>query len=187
MIPIPGVVIALLTFPGVIVHESAHLLFCKLRRVAVFEVCFFRVPPVDQWFSGVPIGYVMHEKPADFTSSFLISVGPFIVNSLLCVFFTFPAFFPIRMHNEFDPLSCFFLWLGVSIGMHAFPSMGDATVLWNEAKAAAARGNLLAIASFPLVVLILIANVGSIFWLDALYGVAIGLGVPELFVKYLDS
>ena len=32
MIPIPGILIALATFPGVIVHEAAHMLFCKLRR-----------------------------------------------------------------------------------------------------------------------------------------------------------
>jgi hypothetical protein len=186
VIPIPGVLIALATFPGVIVHESAHLLFCKLRRVAVFDVCFFRVPPLDKWFSTVPIGYVLHERPADFTSSFLISVGPFFINTLLCLFFCFPALFPIRMHNHFDPLSCFFLWLGISIGMHAFPSTGDARVLWQEAKSAAARWNPLAILSLPLVVLIVLANLGSFFWLDALYGIAIGLILPELVLKSLS-
>ena len=41
MIIIPGWLIGLVTFPGVIVHEAAHLFFCKLRRVAVFDVCFF--------------------------------------------------------------------------------------------------------------------------------------------------
>ena len=43
MIPIPGLLIALATFPGVIVHEAAHMLFCRLRGVAIFKVCFFRV------------------------------------------------------------------------------------------------------------------------------------------------
>ena len=187
MIPIPGVLIALLSFPGVIVHETAHLLFCKLRHVAVFDVCFFRIPPVNEWFSGTPIGYVMHEKPADFTSSFLISVGPFIINTLLCLFFCFPAFFPVRLHNVFEPSAYFFLWLGISIGMHAFPSMGDAMVLWSEAKSAAARGNVLAILSFPLIGVILLANIGSIVWLDLLYGFAIGLGVPELVLNSLSA
>jgi hypothetical protein len=186
VIPIPGVLVALLTFPGVIVHEAAHVLFCKLRRVAIFEVCFFRIPPGEQWFSGAPVGYVLHEPPTDFISSLLISVGPLIVNTVLCLLFCFPAFFPIRVHDDFDLLSGFFVWLGVSIGMHAFPSTGDAMVLWNAATAAAARWNPLAILSFPLVLLILLANIGSIFWLDAIYGVAIGLGVPELVLKLLD-
>ena len=186
MIPIPGVLIALLTFPGVIVHEAAHLFFCKLRRVAVAEVVYFRVPPVDKWFSGVPIGYVLHEKPTDFLSTLLISVGPFIVNTLLCILFCFPAFFPIRLHQSYDVFSCFFLWLGISIGMHAFPSTGDAMVLWQAAKENAAKWNPLAILSFPIVLVILLLNIGSMFWLDAIYGFAVGLGLPELLITWLD-
>jgi hypothetical protein len=169
---IPGFLISILTFPGVIVHEAAHLLFCKLRHVAVFEVCYFQVKN--------PNGYVMHEPPADFLSSFLISVGPFIVNSLLCILFCFPAFFPVRIFQRSDPISYFFLWLGLSIGMHAFPSFGDAKNLWHSATKAAKQYNPLAIISLPLVGLIMLANVGSIFWLDLAYGVAIGLGLPEL-------
>lgn len=34
--------ITLVTFPGVIVHEAAHMLFCRVRRVAVLDVCFLR-------------------------------------------------------------------------------------------------------------------------------------------------
>ena len=45
------VLISLVTFPGVIVHEAAHLPFCRLRRMPVVEVCFFRV--------GNPAGYVI--------------------------------------------------------------------------------------------------------------------------------
>ena len=54
MIIIPGWLIALVTFPGVIVHEAAHFLFCRLRRVAVFDVCYLRF--------GNPAGYVIHSK-----------------------------------------------------------------------------------------------------------------------------
>ena len=169
---IPGFLISILTFPGVIVHEAAHLLFCKLRRVAVLDVCYFQIKN--------PNGYVMHEPPADFLSSFLISVGPFIVNSLLCILFCFPAFFPVRIFHRSDPVSYFFLWLGLSIGMHAFPSFGDAKVLWQTATQAARHYNPLAIISLPLVGLIMLANLGSIFWLDLAYGMAIGLGLPEL-------
>jgi len=133
MIIIPGFLIALVTFPGVIVHEAAHLFFCKLRRVAVFDVCYFRI--------GNPSGYVIHEVPDSFTSSFLIAVGPFIINSFLCVLFCFPALVPVRMFNQPDPLCYFLIWLGISIGMHAFPSTQDAKVLWQQAKKAAANFN----------------------------------------------
>jgi hypothetical protein len=40
---IPGQLIALLTFPGVIVHELGHQLMCRFLRVAVLDVCYFRV------------------------------------------------------------------------------------------------------------------------------------------------
>jgi len=169
---IPGFIVAILTFPGVIVHEAAHLLFCKWRKVPVMDVCFFRF--------GNPVGYVIHAKPNDFTSAFLISVGPFIINSLLCVLICFPAYAPVKFFDITHPFSYVLLWLGISIGMHAFPSTHDASNLWEEAKVAARDGNLLAIVSFPLVGLIYLANLGSVFWLDYLYGLVLGLGLPSL-------
>jgi hypothetical protein len=174
MVLIPGEIISVATFPGVIIHEAAHMWFCKLRGVAVLDVCFFRV--------GNPAGYVAHEEIKNFNTAFLVSVGPFIVNSLLCVFICLPAFIPMRVFGVPSPLSYFLLWLGVSIGMHAFPSTGDAYALQQHAKKAASSGNLLAIMSFPLVILIYLANIGRVFWLDYLYGAAIGLGLPALFL-----
>jgi len=175
MIIIPGFLIALVTFPGVIVHESAHLLFCKLRRVAVFDVCFFRM--------GNPSGYVVHETPHDFLSAFLISTGPFFINSLLCFIICFPAFLPIRIYDIKDPVSYVLMWLGLSIGMHAFPSTGDASVLWAEARKAAAHWNPLAVLSLPLVGVIHVVNLLRFFWLDYLYGFLIGFLLPEFLLK----
>lgn len=177
MIIIPGWLIAIATFPGVIVHEAAHLFFCKLRRVAVFDVCFFRI--------GNPAGYVLHEPPESFTSSFLIAVGPFLINSLLCVLFCFPAFVPVKVFGQADPISYFLIWLGISIGMHAFPSTQDAKVLWQHARKAATTLNPLAILSFPLVVVIYIANGLRFFWADYLYGLALGFILPEVLLKQL--
>jgi hypothetical protein len=177
VIIIPGELIALLTFPGVIIHEAAHMLFCKLGGVAVLDVCFYR------W--GNPAGYVIHEAPPNFRSAFLISVGPFIVNSLLCILFCFPAFVPVRIVDLHDPISYFLLWLGLSIGMHAIPSNTDAKGLWKHAQKAAANFNPLAIISFPLVIVIYVANIGRFLWLDLMYGAAIGLGLPELVLKNL--
>jgi hypothetical protein len=175
MIIIPGFVIALATFPGVIVHEAAHMLFCRLRNVAIFDVCFFRL--------GDPAGYVVHEPIEDFNTAFLVSVGPLFVNSLLCVVFCFPAVVPYRIFNHTDPLSLFLIWLGVSIGMHAFPSNQDAQALLQHARPAVRRLHPLALLSFPLVLLIYVANLLRFFWFDAIYGMALGLGLPELVLK----
>ncbi|MGE5610481.1 MAG: DUF3267 domain-containing protein [Bacillota bacterium] len=175
MIIIPGWLISLLTFPGVIVHEAAHFLFCRLLGVAVFDVCYFRV--------GNPAGYVIHEPTASFNKTFLISVGPFIVNSLLCILLCFPAFVPVRVFESKDAFSYLLIYLGVTIGMHAFPSTHDAQNLWRGAIAAAKGLNPLAVLSFPLVILIYIANALSFFWFDVFYGLGLGLGLPEIIFK----
>ncbi len=169
---IPGVLISIATFPGIIVHEFAHMLFCKIRKVTVFDVCYFRV--------GNPGGYVIHENTEDFTSTFLISMGPFIVNTILCLLICLPAYMPVKFFNLEHPLSYFLLWLGISIGMHAIPSNQDAKNVFVQAKQNAKQGDILAILSFPLVGMIFIFNVLRFFWADLFYGVAIGIGVPSL-------
>ncbi len=174
---IPGFIISILTFPGVIVHEAAHLLFCRLRKVPVLEVCFFRF--------GDPAGYVLHAESPDFTTNFLIAVGPFIVNSTLCVLLCCPVLFPSLAFQHDDLLTYPLLWIGLSIGMHAFPSTGDAQNLWRHARVAVREKSILALLSFPLVVLIFVANVLRVLWFDLLYGVALGLGLPVLLLKAL--
>jgi hypothetical protein len=168
---IPGVVISALTFPGVIVHEAAHMLFCKLRGVAIFDVCFFRF--------GNPAGYVIHEETDNFTSAFLISFGPFIVNTLLCIVICFPAMAPVAYFGGVeDVVSAVLLWLGVSIGAHAFPSTHDAQLVWALAKREVKRANILAIVSFPLVVLVFLGNILSVVWVDFFYAYGIGIALP---------
>lgn len=169
---IPGQLIAILTFPGVIVHEAAHMFFCKLRKVAVFNVVFFQFEDTA--------GYVIHEKTENFISTFLISMGPFFVNTLLCFLICFPAYLPIQHFDLGNPLSYFLMWLGLSIGMHAIPSDQDASNVYDQAKEKVKSMNPLAILSFPLVGLIFIFNFLRLFWIDLIYGVAIGIGLPSL-------
>ncbi len=171
---IPGPVIALLTFPGIIVHETAHLFFCKLFKIPVHNVCFFRF--------GNPAGFVIHEKTDNFTALFFISLGPFVGNTLLCVIFCTAAFLPVWELKVFDPLAYFFYWLGLSIGMHAFPSTGDLSNLWAMAPQRAKGGNLLAIVSLPLVAVLYVLNFARVVWADLGYGIAVGvLGPIALF------
>lgn len=172
---IPGQLISILTFPGVIVHEFAHMIFCKLRGVTVLDACYFQVDN--------PAGYVIHEKTTDFTSTFLIATGPFFVNTVLCFLICFPAYVPISYFEISHPLSYFLMWLGVSIGMHAIPSTQDASNMWEEAKIHVKSLNALAIITFPLVVVIYIFNVLRVIWADLGYGILIGVGLPSLFFK----
>jgi len=167
---IPGQVIAALTFPGVIIHEAAHLFFCKLFRLRVFNVCFFRF--------GNPAGYVIHENSENFTAQFFVSMGPFLVNTVLCVIFCTAAFLPVWELKVADPLAYFFYWLGLSIGMHAFPSTTDLSHLWKAAPALAKKGNLLAIVSLPLCAVLVVLNYGRVIWADLGYGIAVGVLGP---------
>ena len=169
---IPGEIISIATFPGIIVHEFAHMFFCKLRKVAVFDACYFRV--------GNPAGYVVHENSTNFTTTFLISMGPFFINTLLCLLICLPAYMPIKYFDLEHPLSYFLIWLGVSIGMHAVPSNQDANNVYAQAKENIKKGNILAIISFPIIGLIYVFNVLRFIWADLFYGIAIGMGIPSL-------
>jgi hypothetical protein len=169
---IPGEIISILTFPGIIVHEFAHMLFCRIRKVAVFDACYFRV--------GNPAGYVIHENTNNFYSTFLVSMGPFLVNTALCLLICLPAYMPIKFFDLNSPFSYFMIWLGVSIGMHAIPSNQDANNVYEQAKEKIKEMNILAILSFPLVGLIYLFNVLRIVWADLIYGIAIGIGIPSL-------
>jgi hypothetical protein len=174
---IPGFVIGLLTFPGVIIHEAAHQLFCRICGLAVFDVCYFQM--------GNPSGYVLHEQTDDFKKTFLVSMGPFFVNSILCVLFCSAAFLPVWELKVEDPLAYFFYWLGLSIGMHAFPSTVDLKHIWRLAPAESRNGNLLAIASYPLVALLYVLNFARVVWADLGYGIAIGILGPLAIFKAL--
>ena len=175
MLFIPGEIISAITFPGVIVHEFAHMAFCKIRKVAVLDACYFRF--------GNPAGYVIHEHTDNFYSTFLISMGPFFVNTLLCLLICFPAYMPIKFFDISHPLSYFLVWLGVSIGMHAIPSNEDASNLFVQAKEKIKEFNFLALISFPLVGFIYLFNVLRVIWADLFYGVAIGIGLPSLIFR----
>jgi len=175
MFIIPGILISIATFPGVIVHEAAHMLACKLCKVAVLDVCFFRAEN--------PAGYVIYEGANSFGKAFLISMGPFALNSLLCVLICFPAYLPIQVFHLTHPVSYFLMWLGVSIGMHAFPSSQDAKILLEYAKQGAKRYHPLAILSLPLVILIYAANLLTVIWFDLLYGIGLGVWLPSLLFK----
>lgn len=174
---IPGWLVALATFPGVIVHEAGHLLFCRWFKLAVHDVCFFRL--------GNPAGYVVHEFRDDFKAIFFVGMGPFFVNTALCVVFCSAAFLPVWELEVADPFAYFFYWLGLSIGMHAIPSTVDLKAIWRLAPRAAGRGNILAIVSLPVVGLLYVLNFARVFWADLGYGIAVGVLAPLAIFKAL--
>ncbi len=174
---IPGVIISLLTFPGVIVHEAAHLYFCRKFGLAVFDVCYFR-------FENVA-GYVIHERTDDFKKQFFVGLGPLFVNTALCVLFCSAGFVQVWELKVMDPLAWFFYWLGISMGMHAIPSQEDMKSIWQQAPAEAKKGNWFAIVSFPLVAVLFVLGILRVVWADLGYGIAVGTLVPLAIFKLL--
>lgn len=177
---IPGFIITILTFPGVIVHEIAHQLFCRMFRVAVLDVCYIKV--------GNPAGYVIHERPKNSVQQILIGIGPFLVNTILGALIALPAAIPILYFGDkftgTNILDFFLIWLGVSIAMHSFPSTGDAQSLWNTVKDKE-TSLLTKILGAPIVFLIYIGAMGSVVWLDLFYGIAVATFVPNLIIRML--
>ena len=173
---IPGIVISVLTFPGVIVHELGHKYFCDRFNVKVHDVKYFRF--------GNPAGYVLHDIPDKFYKTFFIDIGPFIVNSAVAgTIFALIALLGHLVKVDSGPivwLTSFFSWIGFSIAMNAFPSHHDAKILWKESIRYLSQGNFIAIVGFPFALLIWIANILSVIWFDLIY--AIGLMFAVSFV-----
>ncbi|WP_132057224.1 metalloprotease family protein [Halorussus amylolyticus] len=171
MLIIPGFLISLVTFPGVVVHEFAHKKVCDRYDIPVAEVCYFRV--------GNPAGYVLHDEPERFRASLAVSVAPFVLNTALALgLFGALALLWGKPDgsglyvDQFGAPAYGLLWLGASVGMHAFPSTGDAETIWNRTKREW-RSAPLVLLALPVVAVIYVANLLSFFWLDAIY--ALGL------------
>jgi len=164
-----GWLIAILTFPGIIVHEWAHKFFCNRANVPVYKTCYFRL--------GNPAGYVIHGPVNSYVKAFLISTAPFIVNTSI-------AFLIFLMAVNASPstaITTYLLyWLGISIAMHSFPSSGDADNLWSYSKKAWRR-NPLALFGLPVAGLVKLATVLSTMWFDLLYAIALLLLAAFLF------
>ncbi len=173
MVLIPGWLVSILTFPGVIVHEIAHRLFCDLVKIPVYKVSYFRL--------GNPAGYVVHGPVDGLRKSFLISIGPLLMNSALCVLLTFSAILPVYILEvkEYSFVFNILIWVGFSIGMHAFPSNDDMQNFVQAVKDAR-QGGVLLFVSKIFAGLLKIANALRVIWFDAIYAVLLSLLLPWL-------
>ena len=154
-----GWLIALITFPGIIVHEWSHKFFCDRTGVPVYKTCYFRL--------GNPAGYVIHGEVDNYGKAFLIATAPFLVNTIVSVIsFIIAVVLPLG-------LAAYILcWLGIVVAMHSFPSSQDADNLWSYSKEAWRR-NPLVLLSLPIIGLIKLAGLLRSVWFDLLYAAAL--------------
>ncbi len=121
---IPKELVALLTFPGVVLHEFAHRFFCDVTKHSVYKACYFKLDGTNT------VGYVLHEPSKNIHSAFLISLGPLIINTALCIMLILPGilyFFVLSAGPSL--LLGFLMWVGISFGWHASPSDTDVNSL----------------------------------------------------------
>lgn len=171
---IPGILVTLVTFPGVIVHEAAHQLMCRLTDTPVLKVCYFQAEN--------PAGFVIHDMPSSRWKHFLIAVAPFLINTIVGLLIALPAGLVAAGGGDAGLLEIFLGWLGISVAMHAFPSVGDAASLWKALKAKGAPW-LLRIIGFPVVVIIFVGAALSVIWFDAFYAYVICFGLPSYLLE----
>ena len=169
MLFIPGALVSLLTFPGVILHELAHKLFCDWTGVKVHEVKYFKFRNVLSLRSGAA-GWVIHEAPATWAQTFWISVGPLVVNSFVCIVLAF-------LHAQAQPdsfLAYLLSWIAICVGMHAFPSDHDAAnVLVHSKQSLTDGGSFFHYLTYPFFWIIWLANKLRVFWFDFIYAMAL--------------
>ena len=170
-----GIILTALTFPGAMVREAAHLMFVRMFTLAIFDVRFLELAP--------PFGHVQHEPSNHFGVAACETLGPFFINSALCVLFCWSVFLPVWELQIFDPLAYLFYWLGLSMGVHALPGSADIKHLWKLTPAAARRGNVVALLLFPAIGILRVVEVARVFWPGVVYSVALGIFVPLALVR----
>jgi hypothetical protein len=151
--------IALVTFPGIMIHEWAHKFFCDRTGTPVYKTCYFRL--------GNPAGFVLHGPVDSYGKAFLISTAPLLINTAISV-----IVFVIAVILPRTWPSYVLLWLGLSIAIHAFPSGEDADILWRCSKAGWRR-NPLILLTFPISGLIKLAALARAIWFNLIYAIAI--------------
>ena len=178
MFIIPGFIIAILTFPGVIIHELAHQLFCYICGLKVYEVKYFQ-------FKN-PSGYVIHEASKNPAKTMLISMGPFIVNTLLGILILTPVTIELFVFNDLgNPLYFVVLWLGISVLMHAFPSRQDGKVMVEQILNNSDVNIFIKILVAPIILLVYIGAFGSMLWLDLVYAIGIAILIPQILPAFM--
>lgn len=172
------IAIHLFVLPGVVVHEFAHASACRLVGVRVVEAVYFQF--------GNPPGYVRHATPDRYRQSVVISVAPFLLNTVVAAAAFVGAALVVSATEgvltaplEYAVVAVGLGWIGLSVGMAAFPSTTDARTLWTRSRREWRRSPVVLL-GLPVVALIYVVNVLSWLWAHVLY--AVGLFVVALAV-----
>ena len=130
---------------------------------------------------GDPAGYVIHGEALELKQAFLISIGPLIINSLLCILITSTFVYPLLIFDDHTVhfTNIMAAWIGFSIGMHAFPSNQD-TDSFLQALDKSDKDGILIVISNIFAVIIKIANFFKAAWFDLFYAIGLSYMLPAI-------
>lgn len=162
-----GIFVSFVTFPGAIMQTFAMKLMCDVLKVDVYEVAY-------------PSGTIMHGQLRSTHTAFAIATAPFLLNTLLCSVLTFPFVFA-AIHGS----AAMAQWpaiisgyLGVCMGMHAFPDadrMKEFMALAEQPASGPVRFLYSAIRW-----IFWLARILRVLWFDAIYTLAVSCALPLL-------
>jgi hypothetical protein len=166
---LPGIVLTGITFPGVVVHEFAHALMCRVTQTKIKKVCYFRL--------GNPSGYVVSEKPSNIWKSLIISFIPFIFNSASGFIFGAASAAAYKAEGHFGVISMVLFYLGISLAFHAFPSLQDAKAI-DDDLGKKETSILAKIVCAPIVFIFALKAVLNFTIIDMIWGLCVGGILP---------
>jgi len=172
-------IISLLTFPGVVLHEYAHAWACRRLGIRVLKICYLRL--------GSPMGYVLHEQPEYAVQHIMVAVAPFFVSTAaaLALSLVVSLFATSPGAVEYKDLAVLVgAWLSFSVALHAFPSSGDGDALWKDVTSPEVSF-LAKLLLAPVVGMIRLCQAGASVWLHALFAVALVALPPVVLVAIL--
>jgi hypothetical protein len=149
--------------PGIVSHEAAHLLACRLAGVEVVGSSVLNPFAAD--------AYLDHERVTSFPVDLFVAVAPLLLNTALAL-----AAFEIApaVDTPFLAVPCY--WLGVCFALTAFPSVGDTETLFETAdrlpRPLRPLGYLLAAPLRLFTVIPGSAGVAGFVWTLVLYGLS---------------
>jgi len=176
---ITGLIVAIITFPGVIFRQVAIQLFCCYFQIPVFKVVYFQAWP--------PGGTVLHEVPDSPWIRLMLIFGPAAANTVLGFLIGAPAVLGLLISDNTiisSLLDLFLIWLGTSIAVHTFPTLNEAETVTN-AMTAAQNPVWVQMMGLPLSAVTYMAAIGKILWLDAIYALVVVIVIPILFFEVL--
>ncbi|MFC1764143.1 hypothetical protein ACFL6U_18975 [Planctomycetota bacterium] len=157
----------ILTFPGLVMRRFIRSSFARLQVTESEELMYH--------------GNTNADMDREASPQALISICLFFINTVFGIILGSLAWL-YTMTDTLLMIPCILLvWLSVTMAVHAFPSIDEAQRTWQLLQ----KKNTPWIAKLvgrPLAGIMLVGALGSLLQLDLIYGIAIGIGLPWLFL-----